>query len=246
MNCQISSFLSQKVNTQLVLMFLAQNITVEILIKIFISLMHKFDFFVITLFDITFSLLNGHDACIEDVYSRNTGLFPFMSQSSCYSIQISPSDIHFFRNCGILLVFIYLFIYLFIPFHFITCIFSVHIKCFVTFPYFPEETGLPCSSPQFSRFSGRKCACWFLLRMMTSSQWMMGQMIQNVMILKRLWIWKLKRNLNLNKIKKIKQLIYLKKQNKYCMDKMSIITKSQMYFLRNLIRCLLQSLYQTD
>ena len=31
----------QKVNTQLVLMFLAQNITVEILIKIFISLMHK-------------------------------------------------------------------------------------------------------------------------------------------------------------------------------------------------------------
>jgi hypothetical protein len=75
---------------------------------------------------------------------------------------------------------------------------------------------------------------------------MMGQMIQNVMILKRLWIWKLKRNLNLNKIKKIKQLIYLKKQNKYCKDKMSIITKSQMYFLRNLIRCLLQSLYQTD
>jgi len=31
----------QKVNTQLVLMFLAQNIIVEILIKIFISLMHK-------------------------------------------------------------------------------------------------------------------------------------------------------------------------------------------------------------
>jgi hypothetical protein len=109
-------------------MFLAQNITVEILIKIFISdsqilvaiflvfifsfdptpvihnnklaiikrqpnynedlklfflLRFKFDFFVITLFDITFSLLNGHDACVEDVYSRNTGLFPFMSQSSC-------------------------------------------------------------------------------------------------------------------------------------------------------------------
>ena len=42
MNCQISSFLNQKVNTQLVLMFLAQNITVEILIKIFISLMHKY------------------------------------------------------------------------------------------------------------------------------------------------------------------------------------------------------------
>jgi hypothetical protein len=132
MNCQISSFLSQKVNTQLVLMFLAQNITVEILIKIFISLMHKFDFFVITLFDITFSLLNGHDACIEDVYSRNTGLFPFMSQSSCYSIQISPSDIHFFRNCGILLVFIYLFIYLFIysfSFHYMYFLCSHKVLC---------------------------------------------------------------------------------------------------------------------
>ena len=117
-------------------MFLAQNITVEILIKTFISLMHKlairkrrpnynddlkvffflrrfkFDFFVIT-----FSHLNGQVACIEDVYSRNTGVF---TSSSCYSIQFSPSDIDFFRNCGILLVFIYLFL-------FITCIFSVHI-----------------------------------------------------------------------------------------------------------------------
>jgi hypothetical protein len=52
-------------------------------LKLFFLLRFKFDFFVITLFDITFSLLNGHDACVEDVYSRNTGLFPFMSQSSC-------------------------------------------------------------------------------------------------------------------------------------------------------------------
>ena len=109
--------------------------------------------------------------------------------------------------------------YLFIPFHYMYFVCSHKVLCFslMTFLYFPEETELPCSSTQFSRFSGRKCACWFLLRMMTSSQWMMGQVIQNVMNLKRLWIWKLKRNLNLNKIWKIKQLIYFnnKKQVLY-------------------------------
>ena len=125
--------------------------------RYFFKLRFKFDFFVITLFDITFSLLNGHDACIEDVYSRKTGLFPFMSQSSCYSIQFSPSDIDFFRNCVLLLVFIYLFI----PFHYMYFLCSHKVLCFslMTFLYFPEETGLPCSSPQYSRFSGRKCAC---------------------------------------------------------------------------------------